>query len=119
MPSAASIRWAVCGQGEQLVDAEGPAPHQPPPNEVEALALLVCFGTEPHRAFRLGSDGTATYVTSSPEGPTSLRATKLVTDRQGNPDAFDLLDIRGKQWLSVVVAKTGKCSDGMDRLLAD
>jgi hypothetical protein len=52
------------------------------PNKVEALAPLVCFGTEPHRAFRFGSDGHR--------------------------------HIRGKQWLSVVVAKTGKCSDGMN-----
>lgn len=32
---------------------------------------------------------------------------------EGGPGAFDLLDLKGKPWLSVIVTRTGQCSDGM------
>jgi uncharacterized membrane protein len=92
----------------------GGAPRQvPAPSKIEALTPLVCFGAEPNWAITFGADGSAVCGSNCEPPASGLRVTKILTDRSGTPDGFDLVDADGKQWLSVVVAKTGKCSDGM------
>jgi uncharacterized membrane protein len=93
------------------LNAGGAPPQAPPPAKIEALTPLVCFGNEPHWSLRFGPDGTATCGGTC-DAPPGLRVTKILA-RDGNPAGFDLLDARGKLWLSVVVGKTDECSDGM------
>jgi uncharacterized membrane protein len=72
----------------------------------------VCFGNEPSWSLRFGADGAATCGAAC-EAPPGLRVTKVLADRHGTPDGFDLVDGKGNHWMRAVVAKTGKCSDGM------
>lgn len=91
----------------------GGVPSQPPaPAKIEALTPLVCFGNEPYWSLRFGADGMATCG-SACEAPAGLRVTKVLADRSGTLDGFDLVDGEGKPWMRAVISKTGKCSDGM------
>lgn len=93
------------------VDTGGP-PQPAAPDQIEALTPLVCFGDEPNWSLQFGADGSVTCG-SGCEAPPGLRVTKVLTERDGTPDGFDLADARGQQWMRAVVSKTGQCSDGM------
>jgi len=89
------------------------SPQPSPPAKIEALTPLLCFGSEPNWAITFGGDGAVVCGSNCAPPPSGLRVTKILVDRNGIPDGFDLVDAQGEPWLSVVVAKTGKCSDGM------
>jgi uncharacterized membrane protein len=93
-------------------NAGGVRSRPPAPAKIEALTPLVCFGNEPYWSLRFGADGMATCG-SACEAPAELRVTKVLADRSGTPDGFDLVDGKGNRWMRAVISKTGKCSDGM------
>jgi uncharacterized membrane protein len=82
------------------------------PAQLAALEHLICFGNEPFWAVQFKTDGSATCEAMC-EGPPGLRVANVSLTAQGEPQGFDLLDAEGGVFLSGVMRKTGKCSDGM------
>jgi len=91
---------------------DGPPPQPPPPSRIEVLTPLLCFGTEPFWSLHFGADG-AVICGAACEAPVGLRVTKVLANREGEPDGFDLADSKGSRWMRAVVSRTGKCTDGM------